>query len=88
MDVRKSDRSSLRQAIINPLPKRRGEIEVTQGRMYDPRQMGGLGDWSKPLIEWAGEMAVTVDDAEKMVTAFQEAVRIGREWESRESCVN
>jgi hypothetical protein len=60
----------LRRAIINPLPKRRGEIEVSQGRMYDPHVFGGQGNWAQPLIEWVPVLAATADEADAVAAVL------------------
>jgi hypothetical protein len=82
MNVRFDTRWDQRLAVITPLVKGRGRIVVSQGRRYDPRQMGGSGDWGQPMIEWDREMAATTEDAERMIEGLKEAVRIGRRWGS------
>jgi hypothetical protein len=83
MEMRHVTERHMRQCIIEPLPKKRGRIVVTQMRTYDARQMGGLGGWQQPLIEWA-TVTVTVGtagEADAMATALQEAANIYRTWE-------
>ena len=83
LDVRYTIRSDHRMASIRPLPKGRGRIVVSQGRMYDARQMGGHGDWGQPMIEWERVLVATGDEADAMAEALREAARLYREWETQ-----
>ncbi len=81
MDVRIDEKPHQRLAVIRPFAKRRGRIEISQSRVYDPLMFGGLGKWTQPRIEWAGERATTVDEVDQMAAALQEAAQICRRWE-------
>ena len=44
--------------------------------MHDPHRMESLGYWGQPIIEWVQKQVATADEADKMMAALKEAVRI------------